>query len=54
MERAKAQKVVTPPVSMADEIKKLAGLKDARIVTEKEFQTEKEELLHPKKHVNTK
>lgn len=45
MEKAKAPKVVAPSVSIADEIKKLAELKDAGIITEKEFQTKKKELL---------
>lgn len=45
MEKAKAPKVVAPSVSIAGEIKKLAELKDAGIITEKEFQTKKKELL---------
>jgi len=45
MERAKAPKVTVPTISIADEIKKLAELKDAGILTEKEFQAKKKELL---------
>ncbi len=45
MERAKAPKVLMPSVSIADEIKKLAELRDAGILTEKEFQKKKKELL---------
>lgn len=43
--KAKAPKVIAPSVSIANEIKKLAELKDAGIITEKEFQTKKKELL---------
>ena len=45
IERAKFPKVTAPPVSVADEIKKLAELEDAGIITEKEFQTKKKKLL---------
>lgn len=45
MNRVKAPKVITPSVSIADEIKKLAELKNAGIITEEEFQTKKKELL---------
>ena len=45
MERARAPKVIAPSTSVADEIKKLAELRDAGIITEEEFQTKKEKLL---------
>jgi len=45
MERAKVPTVITPSISVADEIKKLAELKDAGIITEEEFQTKKKKLL---------
>jgi len=45
IERVKAQKAVLPAVSIADEIKKLAELKNVGIITEEEFQIKKKELL---------
>jgi len=45
MERARAPKVIAPSTSVSDEIKKLAELGDAGIITEEEFQTKKEKLL---------
>ncbi len=40
------QQVITPTLSIADELSKLADLKDRGILTEEEFQVQKQVLLH--------